>query len=478
VSATRPLSIFFIGVALLACGSRRPAPVSAAKTLHQAPVAAIVETSASGDHGTAGVPVWANDPRWGDWEAPVTIVEFGDLECPFTKSVAPTLAALKEHYGPRKLRVVWKHLPLDSHESARVAADAAATVMGLGGSEAFWKFQALALKAQEEFAAEPFAEWAEASGVRSEAFQAAIDAGRFSSKVEDDLALGKKLDARTTPSFRINGVPLTGAASIEQFTKLIDAELEKASKLVAEGQRPADVYVTLTNQALVAPASPAPATPADVPNDTVWQVPVFADDPSLGPADALVTIVEFSDFQCPFCKRALSTLAELRNHHPDEVRIVWKDRPLPFRKAARPSALLGRIAFERLGNDGFWRAHAALFDNQTNMDARRLQGIAKKLGVPWGLVAAAIAKDHHEKVDQSVTLAEALQATGTPYFFLNGVPLRGAQPLEAFEALFERRRAAALALVASGVSRERVYEATLENGKKAPELPAKTEPDP
>jgi protein-disulfide isomerase len=478
VAVTKRLFILCVGVALIGCSSPPSAPVRAPKLLAPATPPGIVETSASGDHGAARVPVWANDPRWGDWDAPVTIVEFGDLECPLTKSATTILDALKLQYGPRKLRVIWKHLPQPSHASARSSADAAAIVMGLGGSEAFWKFQALALKHQDELHEETYADWAEASGVRREVYREAREAERFSSKVEDDVELAKKLDASTTPSFRINGVTLTGAATVEQFKTLIDAELEKASKLVAAGTRPADVYVTLTNQTTATTAVPVRTKAEGAPDDTVWQVPVFADDPSLGPADALVTVVEFSDFQCSFCKRVLPILEELRNNHPSEVRIVWKDHPLPFHAAARPSAILGRVAYERLGNAGFWRAHAALFESQPNLEGQDLQGIAKTLGVPWGLVAAAIAKSEAKKIDQSVTLAEDLEATGTPYFFLNGVRLAGAVPLAEFEALFERRRAHALTLVDGGVPREKIYEATIENGERAPGFPRVAVPEP
>jgi protein-disulfide isomerase len=438
-----------------------PAPLSSATPV-------IVEASASGDHGSARVPVWANDPRWGDWNAPVTIVEFGDLECPFTKSVAPTLEALKEHYGPRKLRIVWKNLPLAPHDSARSAADAAVTVFGLGGSEAFWKFQARALDTQDNLDEEAFGVWAEAAGVKKDTFFEAKGRERFTSKVDDDLELAEKLGARTTPAFRINGVALAGAAALAEFKEIVDAELVKAAKLVAEGTRPADVYVKLTNG--VSPAEPPKqADPVAVANadETVWRVPVFPDDPTLGPADALVTVVEFSDFQCPFCKRVLPTIEQLMDEHEGEIRLVWKDQPLPFHPRARPAALLARAAYERRGNDGFWAAHAALFDSQNSLENDDLQGIAKSLGIPWAPVAAAIAKKDSKKIDQSQSLAEDVEARGTPYFFLNGVRLSGAQPLEQFQTSFLARRERALALVQSGVARDKVYETIIQTGKHA-----------
>lgn len=441
-----------------------PAPAPSAR-----PASIVVETSASGDHGNARVPVWANDPRWGDWDAPVTIVQFGDLECPDTKAVAPALAALKELYGPKKLRIVWKHLPLPPHDSARGAADAAATVFGLGGSDAFWKFQALAFQNQDSLDEDLYADWAEAAGVRRDSYLEAKNQERFSSKVDGDRDLASELGARRTPSFRINGVTLEGRANVEQFAALIDAELDKAEKLVASGTRPADVYVTLTNQTTTETKAPAVVAAADSVEDVVWHVPVYPDDPTLGPSDALVTIVEFSDFQCPFCKRVQPTLAKLMDEHTSEVRLVWKDQPLPFHAAARPSALLARAAYERQGDDGFWRAHDALFENQASLGDDTLRQIAKDLKLPWAPIAAAIARKASKKLDQSAALAEDVEARGTPQFFVNGVRLSGAQPLEEFEALFERRRAAAMSLATSGVPRDKIYETTIENGRKASE---------
>jgi protein-disulfide isomerase len=466
-----------LSLVLIACGGRTTvsgerSPASGALAPAKPPAGIVVEASASGDHGKARVPVWANDPRWGDWNAPVTIVEFGDFECPLTKSVASTLGALKGQYGPERLRLVWKNLPLASHDWARPAADAAATVFGLGGNEAFWKFQALVLEGQDELGDDKFTEWAAIAGVRSEAYLEAKAGERFASKVADDLELAGKIGARTTPSFRINGLTLTGPATVSQFQQIIDAELRKAAELVSGGMRPADVYVALTNRnpGETDPPPRSTATSANV-DETVWHVPVFPDDPVLGPTDALVTVVQFSDFQCPFCKRVLPSLKTLMDSYPGEVRIVWKDQPLPFHTASRPAALLARAAFERQGNEGFWRAHQALFESQPHLMDDALQRIARQLGLPWDPIQASIAKQGSTKIDQSVALAEDVEARGTPHFFLNGVRLSGAQPYETFDALFQRRREHALSLVSSGVPRQEIYSRTIDKGRKATEPP-------
>ena len=87
------------------------------------------------DQSAASVPVSSKDPQWGKPNAPVTIVEISDFECPFCSRVGPTLKSIKEKYGPDKVRIVWKHNPLPFHKNARGAHEAAATVMALAGSE-------------------------------------------------------------------------------------------------------------------------------------------------------------------------------------------------------------------------------------------------------------------------------------------------------------------------------------------------------
>ncbi|MEO6603568.1 MAG: thioredoxin domain-containing protein, partial [Polyangiaceae bacterium] len=92
------------------------------------------------DQSTASVPVSARDPQWGSPDAPVTIVAVSDFQCPFCSRVEPTLKQVRDTYGPKKVRMVWKNNPLPFHNNARPAAEAAMAVFGLKGSEAFWKF--------------------------------------------------------------------------------------------------------------------------------------------------------------------------------------------------------------------------------------------------------------------------------------------------------------------------------------------------
>ena len=117
------------------------------------------------DHSAAPVPVTAKDPFWGRPDAPVTVVEVSDFECPFCSRVEPTMDQIRKNYGPEKVRIVWKNNPLPFHKEARPAADAAMTVFALGGNDAFWKFHDTLFQNQRSLAEDSFEKWAVASGV-------------------------------------------------------------------------------------------------------------------------------------------------------------------------------------------------------------------------------------------------------------------------------------------------------------------------
>jgi protein-disulfide isomerase len=438
----------------------------------------ITAEGGSADHSAAIIPVTKDDPTWGSPNAPVTIVEISDFQCPFCSRVNPTIKQIKDTYGPEKVRVVWKHNPLPFHKQARPAHEAAATVYALGGSDAFWKFHDSAFANQQSLNDENFEKWAVAAGVDAKKFKDAYGAKKYASKVDEDIALAQKVGATGTPAFRINGVTLSGAQPFDKFKEVIDAQLAEAQKLIASGTKPSEVYVTLTNKnQKAAPERPDSKREAPEEDTSVWKVPVNADDPVKGPKDALVTLIIFSDYQCPFCKRVEDTLKQVLEAYPNDVRIVWKDNALPFHPRAKPAAVLGRIAYEKKGDKGFWEAHNALFESAPKLEDDDLKAIAEKLGLSWDTVKAAIDNPNskqNQKIDQSMDQAADFQARGTPHFFINGVRLSGAQPLDKFKAAIDAQLAKAKALVAKGVPKAKIYEEITKEGKE-PEAPEKKE---
>ena len=383
------------------------------------------------------IPVSSEDPVWGNRNAPVTIVVFSDFQCPFCSRVEPTLDQVKSTYGPEKVRIVWKNQPLPFHDKAKPAAEAAQTVFALKGSEAFWKFHDLAFKNQKDLGPESYEKWAVAAGVDLAAFKRELATKKAAKKVDDDQALANRVGANGTPAFRINGAELSGAQPFDKFKELIDKELGKAQAKIAAGTPKDRIYVEMSKENFKAPAKQEEDEDEKEDTKTVWKVPV-GNSPQLGPKDAIVTIVEFSDFQCPYCKRVEETLTKIRETYKDKVRLVWKHEPLPFHPRAEPASQLSLEARAQKGEKGFWDAHHKLFESQPKLEDADLENIAKELGLDVAKVKAAIAnKKFKKEIDADMELADDVQASGTPHFFVNGRRLVGAQPFDKFQKLID-----------------------------------------
>ncbi len=111
----------------------------------------------------------------------------------------------------------------------------------------------------------------------------------------------------------------------------------------------------------------------------MWNV-TLGDSPPKGPKDALVTVVMFSDFQCPFCKRIEPTFAQLEKEYGNKIRFVWKNQPLSFHNRAIPTAIAAWEVKKQKGDEGFWKMHDELFASQPKLEDADIEGIAKKLG--------------------------------------------------------------------------------------------------
>lgn len=424
------------------------------------------------DHSAAPIPVTGKDPIWGRADAPVTIVEISDFECPFCLRVGASLDKIKSDYGPEKVRIVWKHSPLPFHKNARAAHEAAATVFGVAGSDAFWKFHDLLFQNQKNLSETNFEKWATQAGADAAKFKADYTAKKFAAKVDEDLAMAQKVGATGMPAFRINGITLVGAQPVEKFKEIIDQQLVEANKLSASGTPKEQIYVELCkkNAGNPAPAATAKDEKKQPPEDTaIWKVPVLADDPVRGPKDALVTLVVFSDFECPYCKRVEPTVAQAVSKYGSDLRVVWKDNPLPFHKRAVPASALARVAYKQKGDKGFWEAHEALFASLPKLEDADLEAIAGKIGIPWTMVKAAIDDNRYQpKFDANIELGGDLNARGTPHFFVNGFRLQGAQPFEKFQEVIDAQLAKAKGLVAKGIARDKVYDEIMKEGKEPP----------
>ena len=176
------------------------------------------------------------------------------------------------------------------------------------------------------------------------------------------------------------------------------------------------------------------------PDLPIVEVPGGDKGPALGPDTAAITIVEFSDFECPFCSRVNPALEKLRETYPDDVRVAFKHFPLKFHKQAM-GAHKASIAAADQGK--FWEMHDLIFANRDKLDPASLRAHAESIGLDMAKYDAAIASPELEKrVQDDVAQGQSLGVRGTPSFFINGRMLSGAKPYEDFEARVKEELAA------------------------------------
>src|SRR5213593_127493 len=157
-----------------------------------------------------------------------------------------------------------------------------------------------------------------------------------------------------------------------------------------------------------------------------------------GGAKAPITIIEFSDYQCPFCGRAEGVVDEVMKHYGNKVRLVYRDFPLPMHPQARPASEAANCANAQ---GKFWEYHAALFANQTALDEDKLKEYAKNVGLDAAKFDQCLKdKPFKAAIDRDVADGEKVGVNGTPAFFINGRMLSGAQPFDKFKEVIDEER--------------------------------------
>jgi protein-disulfide isomerase len=411
-----------------------------------------------------------NAPRRGPDDALVTIVMWSDYQCPFCSRVEPTISRLVNENG-NDLRVVWRDNALPFHQNAMPAAEAAREAYAQGGNAKFWQMHDLLFQNQQALARADLERYAQQIGLNMDRFRAALDNNTHRAAIQADMEAANSLGARGTPAFFINGRQLMGAQPYEQFQQVVQQELANARRLVQQGTPRNRVYASLMRNARTSPApEPAADQPPPQPRrqpdpNAIYRVPVGTSAVE-GPADALVTIVAFSEFQCPFCARVLPTIEQIRERYGNDVRVVFKHNPLPFHPNAGPAAQASLEVLAQGGPEKFWRYHDVLFENQQQLTRENLETWAQQLGgIDMARFRRALDDNTHQAAIQAdQQLAQQLGASGTPSFFINGRNLRGAQPFEAFQRVIDEELTRARALVAAGTPRAQVYEAATRDG--------------
>lgn len=173
-------------------------------------------------------------------------------------------------------------------------------------------------------------------------------------------------------------------------------------------------------------------------------------NPSKGDEKAKVQIIEFSDFQCPYCARAVPVLKEIEKNYGDKVRVVFRDFPLSFHNTAKQQAIAAACAQDQ---NKFWEYHDQLFGNQNATNQafssgkeadlnKQLTNYAKDVGLNVGDFTACLSsKKHAKSVEDDMKAGEEAGVSSTPSFFVNGRPIAGALPFAEFKKVIDEELA-------------------------------------
>jgi len=409
----RPLADFNEAIATVLEGGELAAEEPASAPQGQ-PAAVPTPASFSDNHASAR----------GNPDAPVTIIEFTDYQCPYcsthAEQVLPQIVEQLIETG--NVYYVLKDLPLDNiHPRARAAAVAARCA---GEQDAYWTMHDALFESQprwsqpENAPAEIFAELADELGLDGEAFGICLDSGRYDEAIEANFNEARTLGIGGTPYFFVDGYPIPGTQPFELF--------QYAVSLAQEG-RLAEAYAPQPTP------EPAPSEPVDVP---------IGDAPSIGEPDAPVTVVEYTDYQCPYCSRHFEqTYPQILENFVETgvVRYVFKDYPLT---SIHPQALQAAQAARCARDQGaFVDMHDMLFGRQQAWSGKEnaseiFVGFAEELGLDSDAFAQCLESgEYEEAVLADLDEGTQLGVRGTPTFFINGRYMDGARPYSSFEEM-------------------------------------------
>lgn len=207
----------------------------------------------------------------------------------------------------------------------------------------------------------------------------------------------------------------------ERIKQYLEVELKKEAidKWIAEktAKEPIEIYLTK-------------------PERPTFDVKV-GNAPIKGGKDAKVTIVEFSDFQCPFCAKGAAIMEEVVKKYGNKVKVAYKNYPLPFHQQARPASMAALCAGDQ-SEAKFWDMYKRMFDDQQGLSKSGLEEKAKASGLNMDTFKECMAEEKFAaQIDQDMKEGQDLGVKSTPTFFVNGIMVTGAQPIEAFSEIID-----------------------------------------
>lgn len=336
--------------------------------------------------------------------APVQIIEFFDYQCPYCAKSIPALEEAIRSY-PGKVQLILKNTPLSSHPDSMQAHQAA---LAAGEQGKYWEMYRLLYANPQNLQFDDLVDYARQLNLDTYSFRERLQSGYFKPAIQNDLALAASMGVNATPTFFINKQKLVGIQTADRLKQAIAQALRD----------PNAIFTSL-----------------DLPKATAKQLET-AHSAVRGNKQAPVTIVEFSDFQCPYCASVAPTLRQLVAQYPDQVQWVFKNFPLDFHL---DSPLAHRAALAAGEQGKFWEMHDLIFSNQRALKRDDLLAAARSLGLDMQRFQADLDGEKVRKMIES-DMAEGarLDVAGTPTFFINGREYTGGLSLLQLQALIKK----------------------------------------
>ncbi|HNW82158.1 MAG TPA: thioredoxin domain-containing protein [bacterium] len=388
------------------------------------------------------VEIPTHSPVWGSTDADITVVLFDDFECPFCSRLFTTFEQLKKDYEG-KLHIAFINYPLKFHKKAIPAAYAA---IAAGKQGKFWEmYSALFSKQKEWKAASDMQKWFEDEAVilelDTEKFKKDMESASARKIVEEDVKIGEELGIRGTPASFVNGRFVSGSLPYNSFKQVIDEELKKAEEFRSKGLSGHAMYLEITKDGLSKIPHGNGAKDEKIDPDKVYDIKLTGKEPVKGNKKASLTIIEFSEHECPFCKRGSAVIDEVIKDYNGKVNLVFKHMPLSFHKEARPAALF-TIAIKNIyGDEKFFAMSSILFSKQNEWKTdylAKFETYSKEMKLDWKKIKTEMDKPETELVlKEDMTEAAKNNIRGVPAFFIKGKMLTGAKSKESFKAIID-----------------------------------------
>ncbi len=426
------------------------------------------------------VDVSPDDYALGGDQPLVTIVLWSDYACAPCGRTWQVLRNLVEDYGD-DIRIVFRAGTVPGFQHGERAAEAA---LAAGAQGKFWEMHWRLFENPNDFSRPVLRKHAEGLGLDVQLFLDDVDTGRYASQRIRDRRQATGLGLGPLPAAFVNGLFVLGFKDEQTWHALVDRELANARKLIQDGTPRADLYAEFMRTAVVGSvtenseeakalraerkaeqdaAKPELITKPDP--KLRYAVPTGGGTGGLGPVDAPVVIVEFVDYQCPYCRKAHEqVLPALLAKYPNDVRVEIRQLPLEIHPAAAGAARAAITAARQPKQ--FAAFHAKIFDLAAAGQAElSFTSFVREAGA-LGLDVEAFKTDFQsrEVADQllaDVLLARRLGVSGTPGFFINGRYLQGARSPATFEALIDEDLARANELAAAGTPRAELHAAVM-----------------